>query len=403
MKNRGLMFFVLYCATMCMSLSQFKIVPILSQLTENLGITYAQSSWMMSVFTIAAIILAIPIGGIVAKVGPKKSYITVLIIMVLGNVLGGFAIDNYPLLLFSRILEGCAFAIWNIAGVTLINMWYPDKNNGLFIGTFMTFAAIASFIMLNVAVPISNAVGMTSLWWGVAILTIVFTGLFALVVKEAPMVEQQSGIDEKSERGGLGSDFTKRGIWALCISQLIIGFVLYFFLNNYPSLFTACYGLDQGVANFYGSLNGLFGIPGCILGGFILDRLGKEGAPKFVVFCFIVIAVVGFATAILAPWAWLFVLHTLLTAVFPGLVLTANNYLVPKCVSNPKNTGLALGVLTLFYNVGIFIGSPIIMYAVEGSGSWMMASYVLLAVGCIGLVAAIAYMAIAKKSASAQA
>lgn len=401
MPHRGLMFFILYCASACMSLSQFKIVPLLGQLTESLGITYAETSWMMSVFTVAAIVLAIPIGGIVTKVGPKKSYIVVLVIMIVGNVIGAFGIDNYGVLLFSRILEGCAFAIWNVAGIVLIGMWYPGKNNGLFIGIFMTFVAIASFIALNTAVPISNALGETSLWWIVAGLTLVFTALFAIFVKEAPKEaepakdEQQANPQPASaEKPNLLDVFKNGKVMAICVSQLVIGFVLYFFLNNYPSLFTGCYGLDPTTANFYGSLNGLWGIPFCILGGFILDKLGEGNIPKFVIAIYVALAGACLATNLLNPSV--FILHTLLTGALPGLVLTANNFLVPRCVNRPQNIGYGLAVLSLFYNIGIFIGNPIIMYAVGSTGSWAYASYILTAMAVLGLVATVAFMLFSK-------
>ena len=72
MKHRGLMFFIMYCASACVSLSQFKIVPLLGQISEMLSITPAETSWLMSVFTVAGIILALPAGGLVAKYGPKS-------------------------------------------------------------------------------------------------------------------------------------------------------------------------------------------------------------------------------------------------------------------------------------------------------------------------------------------
>lgn len=397
MKHRGLMFAILYCATTCMSFSQFKIVPILGQLTADLGITTAESSWMMSVFTVAAIILAIPIGGIVAKFGPKKPYIIVLSIMVIGNVIGAFSLNNYPLLLFSRILEGCAFAIWNVAGVVLVNMWYPGKNNGLFIGIFMTFAAIASFIMLNAAVPITQALGTASLWWIVAGLTLVFTILFALFVKEpeAEAADAQATSASTAEKPSLSRIFTNKAVMALCVSQLVIGFVLYFFLNNYPTLFTGCYALDATTANFYGSMGGLWGVPFCILGGFILDKLGKGGTPKLAIFCYILLFITcGVSSILVSP---LFLVHTLFIAGFTGLILTSNNYLVPKCVDRPQDTGFGMGVLTLFYNIGIFIGSPIILYAVEGTGNWMFAAIILAAMAAIGFLATIVYISQAKK------
>lgn len=165
MKHRGLMFAIMYiCAAFC-SISQLKIVPILGLVGESLAIDLGQIGWLMSVFTIAGIILAIPAGGLVGKFGPKKVFLAVMIITVLGNIVGVFGLDNYTVLLSSRILEGCGFAMASVAGIVLINMWFPDKNTGLFVGIFVTFAAVASVVALNLALPMVTSFGMASVWW----------------------------------------------------------------------------------------------------------------------------------------------------------------------------------------------------------------------------------------------
>ena len=43
-KNRGLMFLVMYCATACVFLNQFKVVPLMPTLMEMLGVTSAEAS-----------------------------------------------------------------------------------------------------------------------------------------------------------------------------------------------------------------------------------------------------------------------------------------------------------------------------------------------------------------------
>ena len=175
----------------------------------------------------------------------------------------------------------------------------------------------------------------------------------------------------------------------------MIGFYLYFYMNNYPTVFGEVYGIDATTANFYGSLNGLWGIPGCIFGGFLLDKIGKKGAPVMDIVCFIVMFVAAWITTSLVPS--LYILHTILTAVFPGLVLTAGNFLVPFCVSKPADIGYGIGVLGLFYNVGIFIGNPIILYGVQMTGSWSTASMILSAVCVVGIIALIVHMACVKR------
>lgn len=389
------MFFILYCASMCVSLSQFKIVPILGQITETVGVSSADVSWLMSVFTVAGIILAIPAGGLIAKFGPKKVVMVVIAAMICGNIIGAFSLTNFPLLLLSRVIEGCSFAFVSIAGIVFINMWYPDKNTGLFVGIFMTFASIASVIALNTALPITAQLGLVSVWWIVAGLSVVFEILFVLIVKEAAPAEGEGG---PAPKASIAPILRNGRVIFMAVVAMTIGFILYFYLNNYPTVFTQIYGLDPASANLYASFNGMFGIPFCIAGGFIIDRLGTKGTPIFMIVSFVCLVIACFITSSLNPN--LFVLHTLLTAAFPGLILTAYNYLVPLSVGNPIQIGYGVGLVNVFYNVGIFIGSPIVLYAVAGTGSWAVGSAVLGVVAIIGLACVLGYMALAKKAAS---
>lgn len=102
-------------------------------------------------------------------------------------------IDSYVVLLASRVLEGCAFAFVAIAGVVFVNIWFPNKNTGLFVGIFMTFISIGSIVALNCMIPLTTAYGLASAWWVTAIVSAVMTAVFLFVVGEAPVSDAGSG------------------------------------------------------------------------------------------------------------------------------------------------------------------------------------------------------------------
>ena len=396
MKNRGLMFTILFLSAICISLSQLKVVPILGDLSATMGISFAETSWLMSVFTIAGIVLAIPGGALVGKLGPKRLIVVLMVCLVVGNLLGGIS-TTYPVLLLSRIIEGVAFAMITTAGIVLINMWFPDKNTGLFIGIFTTFAAVASVIAMNTALPITMALGLKSVWWIVAAISAVFTVLFALVVKEAAPAGGPAGGMPPVKLSGV---LTNRDVVLLSLCQFCVGFVLYFFMTNYPALFGVVYGLDPATANFYTSLNGLWGIPFCVVGGFIVDRLGPKRSPLLITVSFVGLGLTCLIMTMLS--APTYILHTFLAAIFPGLILPAIAFLVPRVVGNPGEIGYGMALVSMLYSLGIFVGNPIVMYAIEGTGSWSIGSYILLAVCLLGAVLAVVFISTAKKKLEAQ-
>lgn len=396
MKARNLaMFVILYLAATCVSISQIKIVPVLEPLCTSLGVTYASTSWLMSVFTVAGIVLAIPAGSMIAKFGPKKIFATVLVISFIGNVMGALSLDNFTMLLISRIVEGCAFAMVSIAGVVFIDAWFPEKQ-GLFNGLYTTFGAIGSFAALNGVLPLYDAVGLSGIWWITATAIAAFAVLVVFFVED---VNQAAiGLDGEqaapAEKPRLGDVLSRKTLVLIGCAQLVCGFILYFYINNYPSVYEMFYGLDATTANFFGSICSLAGIPFCIVGGLILDRIGPRKSTYLMTACFALLVFACLSTTHLSPA--LYVVHPIVLAMVSGILMTAEVYIVPFCVKQFNQIGLGVSLQTFGYNIGIFIGNPIIMYAVQGTGSWNVASYILCAAAVVGLLIMFAFIRAAK-------
>lgn len=386
MKNKWLLFVVVYLAAVTVSLSQLKIVPVLGALSETLNISMTQVSWLMSIFTLAGIILAVPGATILGKLGPKKLLLLLVGTLILGNVLGAIT-NSYGLLLVSRAIEGIAFSMIILVGIVLISGWFAEGGAGTAIGIYTTFPAIASVIAMNVALPITKSLGMSSIWWIVAALSVLS---FVLVMLVIPAPQKQPG-DPAVEKVSLVEAASNGKIWLLAICQFCVGFILFTFITIYPTLFTSRYGLEPGTANFYAGLNGLFGIPFCILSGAIIDK--TRNAPLLTLVSFVGMAISGFITSMLGPSTY--VLHTLLIAMFCGLVIPAVLYIAPSVAKRPALIGYSIAFVNLLYYVGIFSGSPLVLGAVEKSG-WQSAANIFTVVSLIGFAAMAVFMVISK-------
>lgn len=77
--------------------------------------------------------------------------------------------------------------------------------------------------------------------------------------------------------------------------------------------------------------------------------------------------------------------------------MTAEVYLVPFCVKSLGQIGFGVAIQTFGFNIGIFIGNPVVMYAVQGTGNWNIASLILCAVSAIGLLCVWVFFRSAKK------
>lgn len=392
MKNRGLLFIIIYLSALCVSLSQLKIVPLLGDIAGTLGISFTQTSWLMSIFTLAGIILAIPGASILGKFGPKKLFMMLMAALVVGNGLGAVS-SSYGLLIVSRAIEGIAFAMVIMVGIVLIGQWFTDGKAGLAVGIYTTFPSLGNVIAMNTALPIANQFGQKSVWIVVAVLSALCFVLLAAVLKNDQPQPDADG--PKAPQVSYKEALTNGKVWVLSLGQMCVGFVLFTFITIYPTLFTGLYGLDVTTSNFYAGLFGFFSIPFCILSGFLIDKVGN--APRITLVAFLGLAVTCFLTPMLSQNTY--ILHTLFAAMFTGLIIPAILYIAPGVTSKPALIGYSIALVNLMYYVGIFFGVPIVMNTSAASG-WSAASYILTGVSLFGAVLFIIFPGMAKKSQS---
>ena len=267
LKNKWLKFLVVYLGATALSLSQLKISPI--QLDMDLSVE--KFGWLMSVFTLSALFLALPGGTMISKYGAKKVGIIVFACLVLGNVLGALSVNdigvtNYTLLLISRIIEGVSFSMINLIAMVFIGEWFDEGSSGVAIGIFGTFSAFASMFGYNLYLPIFQNFGLRSVWVSTAILAgIALLGLLFLVddAREEATDGPQSTYKEV---------FSQKNTWLLSIAMFTMTFVLYTFIAYYPRILTEVFGLSIETANVNSGLFGLVGVPFGLIAGILVDK-----------------------------------------------------------------------------------------------------------------------------------
>jgi predicted MFS family arabinose efflux permease len=381
MKNKWVLLAILYLSAITVSLGQLKIVPIMGPVAEMAGVSIPQAGLLVSIFTLAGIILALPGGKILAKIGSKNLLLFLMGMLAAGNVMGALT-NNFPLLLLSRIIEGTAFAMIITTGLVMINGWFEGGGGAnTAIGIFTTFPAIASFAAMNLTLPIVTKLGIKSVWWVIAGLAAV---LFLLILALIPPPKASERGEESGERPSLLEAAKNYRVWLLAISHFCVGFALFAYITCYPALFTGVYGLDQGTANAYSGLNGLFGIPACVFCGILIDKVKKPYAIALIGRVG-TIAVVAF-NLLLGPST--FVLHLALTALFiGGIGITANLCIGPTLAKSPSNIGYTMSFINLLYYVGVFACTPAILWLVEISG-WGAATTLLVIVSIVATLSA---------------
>ena len=369
-KNPWFRFLILQCCAVTVSVSQLKVSAVMEQVAQGFSISMGAAAGLMSFFTVAGIVLAIPGAALMERMGAKRLLLLLMAYLFAGNAVGAVA-GAYPLLMAGRLLEGVAYAMIIMVGIDLINTWFPHGGAGTATGIFNTFAAVGNFITLNGALMVVKRWNVRTLWWiGAALAAVDLILVLAFIPAEKPIPDrsrdrENDGNTAASSTGAMVREaFRDKRLMSLGAAQMLMAFILFGFITCYPLLFTGYYHLAPEKANFYSSLNGLFGIPACIVCGILAEKTGNPCRVAMAGAVGTVIA--GFTMLILTPGTY--VVHVLASAVFPGgLVMTSIFCMVPAIAKRKESVGYYMAVVNLLYYTGVFFATPVMVKLMEVS------------------------------------
>lgn len=379
-----MMFAILMLCGMAVGFSQLKVTPVMALLADELGVSTTSAAWLTSIFTLAGIVLSIPGAGLIARIGPKRTLLFMLAMILVGNLLGALA-PSFEVMLASRVVEGVAAVFALPVGVELIGRWFEGPAIGTATGTFMTATPIATFLMTSSGLMIANALGsVRALWWvtfGYAAACFVLALLF-VQDGEAGIAVPQS---EDAVAGGIvsaaKSAAASKPLVLLCAAMFFLAFSLYSLITCYPQLFVY-YGLSTELSNLLTSLNGLVGIPMSILAGVVI---GKTGKPYYVAMLGAVGAFVVCATLSMLGDAT-YALNVIGSALFPGGIVMAPMFvLAPLLVNKAADAPMGTCLINTFFYLGQFVSTPVTTALSDGNTNWVAPSIVL-SVSCVLLL-----------------
>jgi predicted MFS family arabinose efflux permease len=106
---------VVLLASVAGSLNQFKPPPLIPVLMDAFRIDLGQAGLLMSGFALAGLVLALPAGVILQRLGPKLAGSIALACLVIGSSWGALS-TSAASLLASRVLEGVGFGLIAVVG-----------------------------------------------------------------------------------------------------------------------------------------------------------------------------------------------------------------------------------------------------------------------------------------------
>lgn len=364
---------------------QYKVPSILESVMGAFGMSASAGSWLMSVFTMVGIFLALPAGSLARRFGPARVLLLGSGIVIAGSVLGALA-SSTPAMIVSRGIEGVAFVLVTVAGPLAIERYVPKDRRGTANGVWSLWICLGSFAGLTATPAIYGALGLSGTWLAFAVFAAFAAIAFALAVRgrsgEAP---DGGGSLERSDDGKA----TLRDHLSLLRPNALLYFFGYFVFNieilavlGYTPTFLQSAGMDASLSGFASSLPGLLAIVSAIVFGRLVDLTGKTKALYFVA-----ALAAGPATFLMLTQAGplLWVGAALMGLVGYGLPVACLSSVL-RIAGSARLVPAAIGLLMLAQSLGEFFGSLVTPLLLGPSMSnWLLCGTV---IGVLGLASA---------------
>ena len=371
---------VVYLASVAAPLNQFKVPPIMPVLMQELGIDLAGAGSLMSVIALVGLILALPAGILLQRIGPRASGLLALGFMAAGAALGALA-GSYNNLLASRVVEGVGIGLIGVIAPATIAMWFPLARQGVPMGIWATWVPVGSVLMYNLAPALAAARGWQAVWWLGAGFALVTMLLYALLMRRPPAAEQADGQGRPSL--DLRAALANRDIWLLALAFACFNLALIGLATFYPTFLTEERGYPLSQAAFVASIATLVVLVSAPLAGVISDRIGSRRL--VVAVPFLVLAVLFIFPFRVSGWQITAVM--VVQGLAAGAIATATFAAAPEVMRKPQWAGLGLAVILIGQNLGQLIG-PVLLGELIGRVGWVAAGYALIPVSLLGFASA---------------
>ena len=371
---------VVYLASVAAPLNQFKVPPIMPVLMQELSIDLARAGSLMSVIALVGLILALPAGILLQRIGPRASGLLALGFMVAGAALGALA-GSYNNLLASRVVEGVGIGLIGVIAPATIAMWFPLARQGVPMGIWATWVPVGSVLMYNLAPALAAARGWQAVWWlgaGFALITML---LYALLMRRPPAAEPEK--EQPRPSLDLRAALANRDIWLLALAFACFNLALIGLATFYPTFLVEARGYPLSQAAFVTSIATLVVLFSAPLAGVISDRIGSRRL--VVAIPFLVLAILFIFPFRVSGWQITAVM--VVQGLAAGAIATATFAAAPEVMRKPQWAGLGLAVILIGQNLGQLVG-PVLLGQLIGRVGWIAAGYVLIPICLLGFASA---------------
>ncbi len=366
-------------AGIALALVQNKVAPAMGVVQNAFGIDMATAGWLSSLFSLVGIVIAIPAAVILNRVGPKRGGIIALVCAILGSLVGVLT-DNTTVLMASRIIEGMGVGLISVIGPSIIAMWFPEAKRGLPMSIWGAYQMGAQALMFFLGGVLTINFGWQGMWWFGLIACVLALAFYILCIK-SPRPEE-SYADVESEQVSLAEGMKSVSSWLISLATMLFCVGCFGFVNWIATYWSEAFSWNIDDANMWVGYFSIAGVAAAVIIGAILNRIKNRK-----LFGMVALLAYGAASCLgmhfIGPeFLVVFVIvYGFVDAGFPCVLWT----ITPQTVKKPELAGVALGVVSLGFNLGVLLGPPIIGAVVEAFG-WSAGAWVIFGVCTLAMV-----------------
>ena len=354
------------------------IVPLIPHYRAELGLTKVESGWLLAAFSLAVVVVAIPVGHLADRIGARRVVAAGGAAMAVATLGLGFA-GSFWVLLAARAVQGVGdAAVWG-AGVAWVAARAPTERRGEAV-SFSNAAAVAGVI----AGPFVG--GITTSTFGIRPTFSVLAAV-SLALAGWALLEPDAQADPDRHVGvrpAIAAAFSESLILASVVMILAVSVIGGALQVLVPLHLSAAGIARSGIGAVY-SVGAMLGAVAILLSGRAGDRVGR-------------IPLAAGACTALALLTGLLALPLSVALVIAVVVATGPVQSILYAVGYPLSAdgadraqlghGIAIGIVNLTWGLGAVIGPVLGPGAAQALGDRI--SYVLLATLAALAAAAIA-------------
>ena len=409
---------VVIFATLCFACSQFKVTGTMVYIIDDWGISLTTAGLLMSLPSLANLIIALPGGAILQRLGSRKTLLAILVIGLICNVLGALAPSFTPLAI-TRFFEGLCLGMVTIVSPAVIAQTFAPEKRGLPMAIFSLWVSLGMLCVLHICNLVTPLYGWQAVWWVVAALLGVALILVAAFVKEdgaSDNAGNQENADVREREDASGDADVREGTpnqsapakvgwlqaakspgpWLMAFVFFVYSVGIMAYNSYYPTYLNQQFGFDPEQANAIVSVSTLVMIVAGLAIGVVLNKVANRHHAKMLVG-----AVALYAIAMVVQFNLPDAGMALPAVVFIGLTA---QFVVPLIydvlpdTTAPEMVPVAMSIGAFGMGAGSVLAAVICGAFVDAFGTWSALALPLGVLGVAAIVAAVAVALMARRS-----